>query len=638
MPATVQAVLAARIDRLSVGDKRLLQAASVVGKDVPFALLQAVGEVDEDALRACLARLQAGEFLFESGIFPDLEYSFAHALTHEVAYGSLLSDRRIQLHRQILAANERLYADRHAEQVDVLAEHAFRGEIWDKAVQYLREAAAKASARSALQDTVSAYERALTALGRLPETRENTELGIDIKLDLRPALLQMGQLPRVLALSQQAENTARLIKDDRRLARVYTYLVNYHYLKGEPDQVIAYGERCVTLGEALGDPALQTLARGYMGYSYHAQGRYQDAQGVLRANADAPPPDPTRVEAVLPFVSSSGWLGFTLAELGDFETALTYADRARRLADESRHAYSQAIASSLAGLVWIIRGQLDRALPLLQRSLDLCRDKRLTVWEPIPCSLLGITLARLHRIEEGLPLLEEGVARTEELGVRALLALWTCQLAEGYMIAGDTPRARAMAERALDLALAHKERGHQARALRLLGDLARRASPPEPARAERDYAQAIELAQELGMRPLVGRCHLAIGHMHLEAGDRARAEQHLFAAMAIFRELEIQHWLDQALNTLSQLGHLFVVASYNEALYEFLKEKFAADPRVRVVLDRRKGERRRAGDAPGADRRRSDRRRTPVPARSLGERGVMVLAVAQGQAQGSAAI
>src|SRR4029450_12858672 len=104
VPATVQAVLAARIDRLPPEEKRLLQTAAVIGTDVPFALLQAIADVSEEALHRGLAHLQAAEFLYETHLFPELEYTFKHALTHEVAYGSLLLERRRALHGHILAA------------------------------------------------------------------------------------------------------------------------------------------------------------------------------------------------------------------------------------------------------------------------------------------------------------------------------------------------------------------------------------------------------------------------------------------------------------------------------------------------------------------------------------------------------
>src|SRR4029450_549533 len=140
VPATVQVVLAARIDRLAQEDKRLLQTASVVGKDVPLALLKAIAELPDYALRRGLENLQAAEFIYETGPFPDLQYTFKHALTHEVAYGGLLQERRRELHSQIVGELERLHADRLGEQIERLAHHAVQGELREKAVEYLRQA------------------------------------------------------------------------------------------------------------------------------------------------------------------------------------------------------------------------------------------------------------------------------------------------------------------------------------------------------------------------------------------------------------------------------------------------------------------------------------------------------------------
>ena len=169
VPATVQAVLAARIDRLPLEEKQLLQSAAVIGKDVPFSLLQAITELSDEELRRGLTHLQAAEFLYETSLFPDLEYTFKHALTHEVAYGSLLHERQRALHARIVEAIETLYSNRLIEQVERLAHHAARGEVWGKALTYLRQAGAKADARSALREAVSYFEQALTALGHLPE-------------------------------------------------------------------------------------------------------------------------------------------------------------------------------------------------------------------------------------------------------------------------------------------------------------------------------------------------------------------------------------------------------------------------------------------------------------------------------------
>jgi class 3 adenylate cyclase len=198
LPATVQAVLAARIDRLPPEDKQLLQAAAVTGKDVPFLLLQAIADLPESELRGLLSHLQAAEFLYETRLFPDLEYTFKHALTHEVAYGSLLHERRRLLHERIVTAIEDLYVDRLSERIDSLAHHAFRGELWEKAVGYLRRAGAKAMPHAAHREARACFEQALRALENLPQTRDRLELAIDLRFDLQGSLAPIGDLRAML--------------------------------------------------------------------------------------------------------------------------------------------------------------------------------------------------------------------------------------------------------------------------------------------------------------------------------------------------------------------------------------------------------------------------------------------------------
>ena len=186
VPATVQAILAARIDRLPPEEKQLLQTAAVIGTEVSLPLIQAIAELPEEALQRGLAHLQAAEFLYEMRLFPEREYTFKHALTHEVAYGSLLQERRQALHARIVESLEA--GDRVAEQVERLAHHALRGELWDKALAYCRQAGEKAMARSAHREAVAYFEQALSALSHLPERRETREQAIDLRLALRSAL------------------------------------------------------------------------------------------------------------------------------------------------------------------------------------------------------------------------------------------------------------------------------------------------------------------------------------------------------------------------------------------------------------------------------------------------------------------
>src|SRR5215813_9674153 len=187
VPATVQAILAARIDRLPPEDKRLLQTAAVIGTEVPWPLLQAIADIAEAALYHSLGELQAAEFLYETSLFPERAYTFKHALTHEVAYGSLLHERRRVLHARIVEALEALVGDRWDDQVERLAQHALRGEVWEKALAYGRQAGDKAQTRSAYREAVAAFEQALMALQHLPETQDTLAQAIDLRCDLRHA-------------------------------------------------------------------------------------------------------------------------------------------------------------------------------------------------------------------------------------------------------------------------------------------------------------------------------------------------------------------------------------------------------------------------------------------------------------------
>src|SRR6266481_1427650 len=261
---TVQAVLGARIDRLSTEDKRLLQSAAVIGHEVPFAILHEIAELPEERLRLGLAHLQAGEFLQEAKRFPDLEYTFKHALTHDVAYDSILRPRRRQLHARIVAAMERLYPDPvpHAER---LAYHAFAGEAWEQAVRYLRQAGAKALARSAYRNSTAHYEQALAALQHLPQTPRALEQAIDLRFDLRDSLHPAGELQRALAYLREAERLAQTLDDQQRLGWLSVYMSGHLWQTGDTTEALACGERAKVIAERLSDLPLHVAATSTSG-------------------------------------------------------------------------------------------------------------------------------------------------------------------------------------------------------------------------------------------------------------------------------------------------------------------------------------------------------------------------------------
>jgi class 3 adenylate cyclase/tetratricopeptide (TPR) repeat protein len=557
VPATVQAVLAARIDRLPPEEKRLLQTAAVIGTEVPFALLHAIAELSEEELRRGLGHLQAAEFLYETSLFPKLEYTFKHALTHEVAYGSFLQERRRALHAGIVEASEQLYADRLTEQVERLAQHAFRGEVWDKAVAYCRQAGTKAFARSALREAVTCFEETLAALTHLPESRATQEQAIDLRFDLRTALWELGEIGRTLDYLREARTLAEALDDQPRLGRVAAYMCRYFREMGDHDGAVESGQHALAVAETLGDFALQVMAQHYLGVAYHTLGDYRQALELLRGNVESLAGDLLRERFSmpgLPAVVSRAWLVRCLAELGAFPEGITHAEEAVRIAEAVDHPNSLIHAYFGVGYLSLRQRDLSTAIPVLERCLDLCRVYNILVWFPEIASALGCAYACAGRVAEALPLLEEAEQRSAAMGTMGGQSLRVGYLSEAYLLAGRMQEAVQLAGRALELARAHKERGHEAWALRLLGEIAAHQGPTEIEPAEHYYCQALALADELGMRPLLAHCHLGLGTQHTKIGRTERARTALTTAIELYKAMDMTFWLPQAEATLARVG------------------------------------------------------------------------------------
>jgi tetratricopeptide (TPR) repeat protein len=549
IPATAQAILAARIDRLPAEDKRLLQAASIIGKHVPFTLLQAIGDVPKESLRRGLTNLQAAEFLYETSVFPDLEYTFKHALTHEVAYGSVLQDRRRALHAQIVEALEALYPDRLTEQVERLAHHAFRGEVWEKAVTYLRQAGAKALARSAYRDAVTCFEQALAALHPLPDTHEKVGRAIDLRLDLRQSLFPLNELATAWRYLQEAEGLARTLDDPRRLGWVSAYMSGHHvHTGGHVTDVRTLAQRVAAIAERLGDVPLQIAAQYYLAAASYLSGDYRATEHVCGTLMESLHGEQTRERfglATFPAVYSRAVLARTLAERGVFAEGNAHGQEAIRIAEVLDHPFSVVVGCLDLAYLKSVRGQLSQAAGLLERAVAQCRDWKITTHTPVAMASLGYVYARSGRIEAGVSYLQQALTAYECAGIGYYHSLSVERLGEAYLLAEQVENARACADRAVMLARGRGERGHEAWALRLLGEIASHDARADATTAAAHYAAAMTLASELDMRPLVAHCHFGLGRLYRRTGNLEQAREHLTTATAMYGEMRMTYWLEQ---------------------------------------------------------------------------------------------
>jgi tetratricopeptide (TPR) repeat protein len=548
VPATVQTVLGARIDRLPPEERSLLQSAAVIGRDVLVPLLQAIAGRPEAALHHGLAHLQAAEFLYETRLFPDREYAFKHALTLEVAYSSLPQERRRALHAHLVVALEAFARDRVAEHVERLAYHAVRGEVWDKALAYCRQAGARAAGRSAYRQAVGCFEQALVALPLLPERRDTLEQAIDLRCDLRNALWLLGEFGPVFDHLCQAETLATALGDRGRLGRVSTYMTAYLWVMGDLDRALECGRRALTIAEALGDVALQVEANYRLGQAYLALGDYRRAMDFLGQNVSCLTGHLMHERFGLPGIASvvsRSYLAWCLAERGDFVEGIARGEEAVRIAEAADHPFSLSNALFGIGFLFLRKGDLRNAVPTLERCLALCRRWNIALWSPRITAALGSAYALSGRVAEALPLLEQAIehaASEKRLGEHALRL---AALSEAFLLAGRTEEACQTAQRAVALSHAHKERGHEAWALRLLGEIAAQRDPPDGNAAEDHYRQALALAGELHMRPLMAHCHLGLGTLYTKVGQRERACTELSMALALYRALDMTFWLSR---------------------------------------------------------------------------------------------
>jgi tetratricopeptide (TPR) repeat protein len=326
---------------------------------------------------------------------------------------------------------------------------------------------------------------------------------------------------------------------------------------GAYDQAVAAAQRALALAMVSGEVGLRAQANYYLGTASQAQGDYRRAIDCFRhtvASLEGTPLQERFGLPNLPTVHSRAHLAVCYAELGMFAEGRAVGEEGLRIAEAVAHPGSLMRAYHGLGLLALRQGDLPSALPWLERALGIFQDADLPVWIHLMAATLGAAYTLSGRIADAVPLLTQALEQATATAMISYQALYRLSLGEAQMLAGRLEEAHTLAERALALTHAHQERGNQAYALHLLGDIAMHRDPPERQAAEDHYQQALALADELGMRPLQAHCHRDLGTLYVTMGQQEQARSELSTAIALYRAMDMTFWLPQAEVALAQVA------------------------------------------------------------------------------------
>jgi class 3 adenylate cyclase/tetratricopeptide (TPR) repeat protein/transcriptional regulator with XRE-family HTH domain len=531
VPDTIQGVLMARMDRLADTPRRVLQTASVLGREVPLRLLEAVWQ-QAAPLPPQLQELQRLEFIYEqAGREPG--FVFKHALTQDVAYETLLPGRRRALHAAAGRALEALYADRLEEVYDRLAHHYARTHESPKAVEYLTRFAAKAARVHAHQDAARALQEALAHVGRLPADEQGRRL-VELAVVLAASNYFLGRFRETVDLLERHRARLEQLGDAGLGGRFYFELAHAHSHLGDYQQAAACAERAIAAAARAGDPATQGKAHYVLAKESMWVSRFQE--GLDHARRAVALMQPTTERFWLG--QSLNWQGINLYFMGELDAALACAARGFAVGEELGDHRLQSYAAWNRALYAATRGDGDEAIAWGHRSIELSPDPLNNAFS------LGWTgYAYLERgdADRAIRLLEESIDLLAGMGYSRLVGWFKGWLAEAYLLQGDAARARTEALHGLRISSDVGFAWAVGLAQRALGNIARARG--DHGEAQRRLGQALRTFEAIGSRLDAGRTHLALAELARAQGQTGSATEHLKAAGQLFAQLRVQRYI-----------------------------------------------------------------------------------------------
>ncbi|HEX6000482.1 MAG TPA: AAA family ATPase [Hyphomicrobiaceae bacterium] len=556
IPSSLYASLAARLDR-QPAVKDIAQIGATIGVEFAYAVIAAVANLPEPLLRTGLAQLVAAELIFERGAPPDASYRFKHTLVRDAAYESMVRPRREALHGEIARAIEERTPATAATAPGMLAHHYEQAGLLDKAAAHMIRGGRLSLQRSATMEAIAQLEKALSLLAVLPPSAERGKQEVDTRLMLFQAYLTLGRIDEMTETLVTAVDLARRLGDERKLALVTSQLATAQWMRGKHAEaaqsaqfVLDYAGQTEKLDPARGAEILQLRIFGKctLANAVHGQGRIGEAITLHREIIDTLVGLKLETQrfgwAGLPSVISRAFLGWFLAETGDFEAARKQIVRGCVVADAALQPDSQVLIHAADGLYHLRRGYPELAVPILGPTLRICQ--RVPTMEAIVAGWLGTALVETERATEALAVTVDAFRRRAHLagGKYTWFYLFKA-IGEAHAALGHVTDAMSWADRAIQVTEAAGECLHTAQGLKSRGDIQLALSLPREA-AIADLEAARQIAEARGLRPLVAECDLSLAQAWAGAGRSDEARRLAARAGEAFRALGLDRRLAEA--------------------------------------------------------------------------------------------
>jgi predicted ATPase len=559
LPTTVQAVLAARIDRLTPDEKALLQQLAVIGRQFPLRLIRHVITQPEADLYRLLMSLQHKEFLYEQPAFPESEYIFKHALTQDVAYGTVLQEQRKTLHEQTGHAIEQLYHERLDEHYDELAHHYHRSGNTEKAIHYLHLAGQQAVQRSAHPEAIRHLTAALNLLLAQPETleRADRELMLQIALGVSLMATKGFAAPEVERIYTRARELCQQIGEISQLFSALWGLFVCYFAREDLGKTYDLGKQLLTLAQRAQDSALLLGAHMALGYTYYCLGEFVSSREHLEQGIALYDPQQRHALALLysgvdPTVMCLSLGAWPLWTLGHSDQAFQRSRDAVTLAQELSHLPGVAYALCFAVDLHSLRREVWAAQDQAETAITLSADQGFPFWLARGTIVRGWALAKQGQGQEGIALIHQGMAAYQATGAEVWRSYFLALLAEVYGAVGQIEEGLATVVDAFDWTYSTGGLYFEAELYRLKGELTLQSkaslgqvedkfqtsqSPSEVEKeAEACFLKAIEIAQRQQAKSLELRAATSLARLWQSQGRTIEARELLAPVYNWFTE------------------------------------------------------------------------------------------------------